>query len=192
MKYITVLFLLLFGLFWVVSPENIKDKIIGLLTFASNERQCFNYYKNDKDYFKDPDSAYIVSSVILEKSYNGNSDHHEHLEELKDLIYDSILRLKVRARNSIGGYATDNIDCPLLNNKILDVVDFARYELDESNKLICLQPNYPVLSDTYNFCSKYYPKEQMIGRCQKRDQSKEMAKICSKILSPEEIINEVE
>ena len=41
-----------------------KDKLIGVATFASNERQCFNFHKDD---FTDPDSAYLVSSFVWTK-----------------------------------------------------------------------------------------------------------------------------
>jgi hypothetical protein len=112
---------LLLGLFWVVAPANMKDKVVGLISFASADRLCFNYYKNEKDYFKDPDSAYIESSRILTKK-----DDKEELRQypvvLKEEEYDSVVQIKVRAHNSMGGYVSDNIYCPLNN-----VIPFIRF-----------------------------------------------------------------
>lgn len=67
MKYVVISASLLFGLFWVIAPAHMKDKVVGLITFANTDRQCFNYYKEEEHYFNDPDSAYIESSRILTK-----------------------------------------------------------------------------------------------------------------------------
>ena len=65
MKYVVIVTSILLGLFWVVAPALMKDKVVGLITFASTGRQCFNYYKNEKDFFKDPDSAYTLNGQVF-------------------------------------------------------------------------------------------------------------------------------
>ncbi|MDP1774069.1 MAG: hypothetical protein Q8L15_17510 [Methylobacter sp.] len=124
---------LMFGLFWVIAPALMKDKVVGLVTFASADRQCFNYYKNKEDYFKDPDSAYIESRRILTKK-----DNLEELKALQEIIeidkvlkikeYDSVVQIKVRARNSMGGYTSDDIYCPLVDKKF-NRIDLLRYDV---------------------------------------------------------------
>lgn len=107
----------LFGMFWVIAPALMKDKVIGLITFGNTDRQCFNYYKNEKDYFINPDSAYIESSRILPKSTTYKDEYPFNLEYmLKDEEYDSIIEVKVFAHNSMGGYVSDTINCPLNGN----------------------------------------------------------------------------
>lgn len=130
---------LVLGLFWVVAPALMKDKVVGVITFASTGRQCFNYYKNEKDYFKDPDSAYIESSRILTKK-----DDKEELSQypvvLEDDKYDSVVQIKVRARNSMGGYVSDNIYCPLSSGKFDEIQQslyFTEVNLKEEWREIC-------------------------------------------------------
>lgn len=107
----------LFGMFWVIAPALMKDKVIGLITSGNPDRQCFNYYKNEENYFKDPDSAYIESSRILPKSTTYKDEYPFNLEHLlKDAEYDSIIEVKVFAHNSMGGYVSDTINCPLSEN----------------------------------------------------------------------------
>lgn len=138
MKYVlfglSILVSVLFGFFWVVAPAPMKDKVVGLITFASVERQCFNYYKNEDDYFKDPDSAYIQSSKILTKKDN--------YRELKQYVlpprdktegrikgnYDSVVVVRVMSKNSMGGYGGDDIYCALDDGRF----DGFQYLLDKS------------------------------------------------------------
>lgn len=103
---------LLFGLFWIVAPAYMKDKVVGLITFPSAERQCFNYHK---DNFKDPDTAYIKVSSILTKNegmaiMGGNP--YEIYEK-----FDSYVVVNVQAKNSMGGYGSELIKCPLVDNR---------------------------------------------------------------------------
>jgi hypothetical protein len=114
---------LLFGLFWVVAPALMKDKVVSLITSESAERQCFNYYKNEINYFTDPDSAYIESSHILPKNTTYKDEGH----------YDSIIEVKVFAHNKMGGYVSDTIDCPLSKNYFSNI-DTAIYLLDKQNR----------------------------------------------------------
>ena len=111
---LTVISLIL-GMFWVVAPANMKDKVIGFVTSGNTDRQCFNYYKNKKDYFRYPDSAYMESSYIWTKK-----DELEFNKQFKLGIspysifnkYDSVVRIKVRAKNAMGDYASINLECP--------------------------------------------------------------------------------
>jgi TPR repeat protein len=89
-----------------------KDKVVGLITFSSAERQCFNYYK---DNFKDADTAYIKGSSILTKKtgleiMGGNP--YEIYEK-----FDSYVVVNVQAKNSMGGYGSELIKCPLVDNR---------------------------------------------------------------------------
>ena len=104
---------LIFGLFWVTAPALMKDKVIGLATFASAERKCFNYYKHKNDYFKDPDSAYIESSRILTKEANLSELGKYGSLFLKNDEYISVVEINVYSKNSMGGYGKDKIYCPL-------------------------------------------------------------------------------
>lgn len=87
-----IVILLSLGVFWVVAPAIMKDKVVSLVSSFNNDRQCFNYYKNEKNYFINPDSAYIESSRILPKA-----------EVNEDYGYSSILEVKVFAHNAMGG-----------------------------------------------------------------------------------------
>ena len=138
MKYVVIVTSILLGLFWVVAPALMKDKVVGLITFASTGRQCFNYYKNEKDFFKDPDSAYIENSLIWTKKDNAEElrDHQGIIEIDKVLTikqYDSVVQVKVRAHNSMGGYASEDIYCPLVD-KEFNKTNLAMYDMHYSIK----------------------------------------------------------
>lgn len=145
MKFVVIIASLLFGLFWVVAPANMKDKVVGLVTFASADRLCFNYYKNEKDYFKDPDSAYIESCRILTKTDN-KEELRQYPVVLKDAKYDSVVQIKVRAHNGMGGYVSDNIYCAINNeysflsfstSQVIYDIDESRYNSDVYYKEVC-------------------------------------------------------
>jgi len=149
---------LLFGLFWIVAPAHMKDRLVGVITSASAERQCFNYYK--KDYFKDPDSAYIESSRILTKQHDA--------EELKQyplaLKYISIVQVKVLARNSMGGYGVSDVICPLVENNTFDETETLLYLLTVANeqskketctKAVNIGQKY-LSAGVKEYCSEYF------------------------------------
>jgi len=97
-------------LFMLFAPPNIKDHVIGVVSFASSERQCFNFHKED---FNDPYSAYIESSYVWSrKDENGSVGRDSVFGE-----YDAVLRIKARAKNKMGGYVSENIECPLIKGK---------------------------------------------------------------------------
>ena len=120
---------LILGLFWVIAPAPMKDKVIGLVTSLSAERQCFNYYKDDKQYFTDPDSAYIESSRLLTKESNID-ELSKYPVALKYKYFDSVLEIKVLAHNSLGGYVSDYIHCPLIQGEF-DKSDQSEYTSDQ-------------------------------------------------------------
>jgi hypothetical protein len=150
---------LILGLFWVVAPTPMKDKIIGLFTFASAERKCFNYYKND--YFKDPDSAYIDSSRILTREHDG-----VELEQypLLDVKYKSVVQIKVLARNSMGGYAVSDIMCPLEENNTFwensTTIYLMKVANEQSKKETCTKAEKIgrkyLTAQVIDYCSGYY------------------------------------
>ena len=100
-------------LFAILAPANMKDKMMGVATFATNERQCFNFHKK---YFIDPDSAYLDSSYVQSRK--------EQLEFKKSMgfyidpdfdKYGAMMYLQIKARNSMGGYVTENVECPIVS-----------------------------------------------------------------------------
>ena len=101
------------SLFVILAPANMKDKLIGVATFATNERQCFNFHKK---YFIDPDSAYVDSSYVqsrkeqleIKKSVGFYIDHDFDK-------YGAMMYLKVKAKNAMGGYVTENVECPIVS-----------------------------------------------------------------------------
>ena len=93
-------------LFATLAPAAMKDKLIGLTTFATNERRCFNFHKDD---FNDPDSAYIDHSFISQK------DNRSHAFLSRE--YKEMLQVKVRVKNQMGAYDWDYVSCPLVEGK---------------------------------------------------------------------------
>lgn len=100
-------------LFAILAPANIKDKLIGVATFATNERQCFNFHKSD---FNDPDSAYLEDSFIWTKE-DELSSVGQALAREAYLKHDAILNIKVRAKNRMGAYVQEYVECPLVNGR---------------------------------------------------------------------------
>jgi hypothetical protein len=114
------------ALFAILAPANMKDKLIGVATFATNERQCFNFHKK---YFIDPDSAYFESSYILTRK--------DKLESYKELNlytdpafdkYEAMLNIQVKAKNHMGGYVTEHVECPIINGR------FNEFEADSNRR----------------------------------------------------------
>lgn len=126
-----VIFSLMFGLFWVVAPANMKDKVVGLLTFASAERQCFNY--NKEYYFKDPDSAYIENGFIRTKNEEMEIKGRNSLAIFEK--FDSVVMVNVQAKNSMGGYGSELIMCPLVDNRFDRAVVLSYDILQRANDL---------------------------------------------------------
>jgi hypothetical protein len=133
---------LLFGLFWTVAPALMKDRLVGTIASANPARQCFNYYKNSKDYFKDPDSAYIESSYILTKE--ADKEQMSRYPLVFEMGYDSIAVVKVRAHNSMGGYVSDSIYCPYKEsdssaNQIIYNIKESTYFGELDTKELCIK-----------------------------------------------------
>ena len=101
-----VLFVIGGLLFSVLAPAYMKDKFSGIITFASNERKCFNFYKVN---FSDPDTAYVENS------------HISHLDNRYLAIlskeYEEMIHVKVRMKNQVGAYDSDYVSCPLVDGK---------------------------------------------------------------------------
>lgn len=114
-KWVVIGLLVISGLFVLLAPPQYKDKIIGLATFYTDERKCFNHHKET---LKDPSSAYLVSSFIhtkeLEKSIRPNN-----MDPAFDK-YDEILYVKIQAKNVFGAYGSMYVECPLVNGKFSD------------------------------------------------------------------------
>ena len=122
---------LMFGLFWVVAPANMKDKVVGLLNFASAERQCFNYHK--ENYFKDPDSAYIESGLIRTRKEEMEIKGRNSLAIFEK--FDSVVMVNVQAKNSMGGYGSELIMCPLVDDRFDRAVVLSYDMLQRANYL---------------------------------------------------------
>lgn len=97
-------------LFATFAPANMKDKLIGIVQFTTDERQCFNLYKDD---FTDPDSAYVSDSFVWSKQ-----DEIKTGTEYPDPVYDkydATITVEVFAKNRMGGYVKEYVKCPLVN-----------------------------------------------------------------------------
>lgn len=113
MKIKTIFYIsipIIISLFFLLAPPNIKDRAIGVVTFATSERRCFNFYKPE---FNDPNSAYVESSYVWSRENAKSVGSGEFTYE----TYDAILRVKTRAKNLMGGYGSEVIECPLINGK---------------------------------------------------------------------------
>ena len=103
------------GLFFLFAPGLYKDKLVGLATFNSDERKCFNHYK---EALKNPSSAYLISSYILKKETLKGMAKEKLEEEFGE--YDAILKVKLQAKNGFGAYGAMYVGCPLVNGKFND------------------------------------------------------------------------
>ena len=91
-----------------MAPEYMKDRVLGVATFATSERRCFNFHKPD---FKDPETAYLEESYVWSKDDHANYGGSENDTFSK---YDAVIRVKVRAKNSMAAYTSEYIECPLI------------------------------------------------------------------------------
>lgn len=96
---------------WQISPPHIKDRLIGVSTILSNERQCFNFHK---DRYKDPHTAYILSSYVKTKE---DEIRLNPKPDIKFEKYDSFIIVITRAKNSFGAYGDLVIECPLIDGQ---------------------------------------------------------------------------
>ncbi len=104
------------ALFWLFAPAHVKDRVVGAATFATNERQCFEYYRKD---FNDPDSAYLVGSRIWTRD-----DERQYNAAKPDRIfetYEAMLTVEARAKNKMGGYVQVSLGCPLVHGEFDDL-----------------------------------------------------------------------
>lgn len=100
------------GGFWLLAPPHLKDKLIGVATFATAERQCFNYRKKS---FNDPFAAYVDSSHIWTKE----SELRTRAKEPDPIFeeFDAVISVKVYVKNRVGAYSMDFIRCPLVDGR---------------------------------------------------------------------------
>lgn len=100
------------SVFSFLAPNYQIDKIKGLFTASTDERKCFNFHKES---LKDPETAYLVDSYIWTKE-----DEEKYSSGSIDPVfkeYDSVLRIKVQAKNGFGAYGDIRFECPLKNGK---------------------------------------------------------------------------
>lgn len=98
-------------LFWFAGPAYLKDRIRGVVTFATDERRCFSFHKDD---FKDPETAYVESSYVWTKANETKSS--QYYTDPVFTKYDAVIKVKVRAKNAMGGYVSEHVECPLVNS----------------------------------------------------------------------------
>lgn len=113
-KMLVIVGLIVFAAAYIafLAPKYQKDKVVGLLTAATDERKCFNFYK---DSLKDPESAYLVDSYTWTKE-----NEMEYASGTPDPVfkeYDAVLRVKIQAKNGFGAYGSLTVECPLKNGK---------------------------------------------------------------------------
>lgn len=93
------------GAFWLFAPPYVKDKLYGVVTFNTPERQCFKEHLNS---FHDPATAYIDGSYTWTKDDEVKSGGEE-IDLFKNT--NEIIRVKVRAKNKMGAYTATYVGC---------------------------------------------------------------------------------
>lgn len=124
-----VLLVALSGSFWILAPAYMKDKVVGVATFYTSERQCFNYRKA---YFNDPDTAYVDGSFIWTKEREERSGVKNPDPIFED--YDEVVSVKVYAKNRLGNYIMDYVRCPLENGKFSETGTLSLLADEYANK----------------------------------------------------------
>jgi hypothetical protein len=99
---------------WPLLNEAQKDSLIGVATFSTDERKCFNIHVDD---YRDPSSAYIASSYVWTKELE--EKYPTGIGKTFD-EYDAVIRVKVHAKNGFGAYSKNYIECPLVDGKLND------------------------------------------------------------------------
>ena len=100
------------GAFFLFAPDYQKDKLVGLVTAGTDERKCFNLYKED---FRDPSTAYLVDSYIWTRE--------DELKYLPNNIapvfeeHEAVLRVSAQAKNGFGAYGQVYLECPLKDGR---------------------------------------------------------------------------
>jgi len=126
---IVISIVVLTGAFLLFASAPAKDHLVGLVTFATDERQCFNLYKED---FYDPATAYVEESFVWTKA----KEEQMSKPSLRNPLYykyDTVLNVKVHAKNRMGGYVVNWLVCPLLNGRF-DRHTVEMYRIDEDMK----------------------------------------------------------
>ncbi len=113
-KMLFVVGLVVFSAIYIafLAPKYQKDKVVGLLTAATDERKCFSFHKNS---LKDPESAYLVDSYTWTKENEMKYASGSSSPVFKE--YDAVLRVKLQAKNGFGAYGSLTVECPLKNGK---------------------------------------------------------------------------
>jgi hypothetical protein len=103
------------GAFALFAPEYQKDKVLALFTSGTNERQCFDYHKNNREAFKDPSTAYLSKSYVLTKE--SDSVLFKEFSGSAFEKHDSLLIVVAQAKNSYGAYGKSTLKCVLVNEQ---------------------------------------------------------------------------
>lgn len=103
------------GAFALFAPAYQKDKVLAVFTSGTNERQCFNYHKNNLEAFGDPSTAYLSESYVVTKKSDGVL--FRELSGPAFEKYDSLLIVVARAKNSYGAYRRFTLKCVLVNEQ---------------------------------------------------------------------------
>lgn len=112
LKITTIVLIFASFAFWIFANDYQKDKLLGSISHTNDEKQCLNAYN---DSLKDPSTAYIVDSFIWTK------EQEESVSHLLTPIYekyDSVLNVKIMAKNNFGAYSETYIRCPLVDGKV--------------------------------------------------------------------------
>ena len=103
------------GAFALFAPEYQKDKVLALFTSGTNERQCFNYHKNNMEAFNDPSTAYLSKSYVLTKE--SDSVLFKEFSGSAFETHDSLLIVVAQTKNSYGAYGKSTLKCVLVNEQ---------------------------------------------------------------------------
>jgi hypothetical protein len=112
------------ALLWFIAPAYIKDRVYGLLTFQSNERQCFKFHRSR---FNDPDTAYVEGAYVWSKD---NETKFPRSPKPNPVFakYEAVVRVQLRARNSLGAYVPGEIECPLIDGAFNEIEALIHYQ----------------------------------------------------------------
>ena len=111
-KLIVVAVAIISAVFYLFAGSSTKDKISGMAGYLTNERQCFRFHR---ERYNDPDSAYVLNSYIWSRSDESFLPEANRTKSLK--LYDSVIRVKTKAKNAMGSYRTVYIECPLVDGE---------------------------------------------------------------------------
>lgn len=113
---------------WISMPINVKDRFYGIATTFTNERMCFNDYKEKQI---DSDSAYLVGYRRENKNdssssgyfyFPGGFSEYSKEDQVKKVLreslkdYQDVATIRFNVKNGYGGYIEKEEICIITSN----------------------------------------------------------------------------